>query len=452
MRKRKIKIKFVDGPIVNHDQIREIENKTDSQDGEEADYKKNIIYQWLLDRYDVEYSEQPEYIFYSVYSDNYLKYDCIRIFYTGEAQTPDFNLCDYAIGFDNLSFGDRYFRYPLVNNYYPGDSVVKLQKSRKFTKADLNRKKRFCDFIFSNQKGDDYRRVIFNELSKYREVTAAGSYLNNIGYRISDKIKFQSESKFSIAFENTLFDGYTTEKLGDPFFANSLPIYWGNPTVAEQFNNKAFVNCHEFDNIDDIINRVIEIDNNDDLYIQMMNEPIYSSQYNWIEHVQNYKQFLYNIIDQPYQDAFRRNRGCRGAIYESSIKNNRIKFRMYYNLLIKWIYVYRDVKKIEDYFSINNISKVAIYGMGELGRILFDELCLSDKVKIELLIDQKKGSAFGKVKVLSIYDDISQELINKGIELIIVTPIFSYNEIEKELIKKTNIKTVSLEEIIHKLL
>lgn len=41
----------------------------------------------------------------------------VKIFYTGENITPDFNACDYAIGFDWLDFGDRYLRFPLYYHY-----------------------------------------------------------------------------------------------------------------------------------------------------------------------------------------------------------------------------------------------------------------------------------------------------------------------------------------------
>ncbi|PUB99709.1 fucosyltransferase, partial [Helicobacter pylori] len=36
-----------------------------------------------------------------------------RVFYTGENEVPNFNLFDYAIGFDELDFNNRYLRIPL---------------------------------------------------------------------------------------------------------------------------------------------------------------------------------------------------------------------------------------------------------------------------------------------------------------------------------------------------
>ena len=67
----------------------------------------------LKEKYDVEISDHPDYLIYSVFGTEYLKYDCVRIFYTGECVVPNFNECDYAIGFDRISFGDRYIRVPI---------------------------------------------------------------------------------------------------------------------------------------------------------------------------------------------------------------------------------------------------------------------------------------------------------------------------------------------------
>lgn len=76
--KKKIKIKFVD-----------FWNDFDIYD--------NDFYKILFEKYDVEISNQPEYIFYSCFGFKNLDYNCIKIYYTGENIVPDFNNCDYAI-------------------------------------------------------------------------------------------------------------------------------------------------------------------------------------------------------------------------------------------------------------------------------------------------------------------------------------------------------------------
>lgn len=57
-------------------------------------------------------NNSPEYVFCSMWGGyEYLKYEGIRIFYSGENFSPDFNHVDYAIGYNrDLHYEDRFFR------------------------------------------------------------------------------------------------------------------------------------------------------------------------------------------------------------------------------------------------------------------------------------------------------------------------------------------------------
>jgi len=100
--------------------------------------------------------------------------------------------------------------------------------------------------------------------------------MNNLGYFVDDKIAFLRNYKFTIAFENSSHPGYTTEKILHPFVANSIPIYWGNPLVAKDFNPKSFINCHDYINFEEVIEKIIEIDTDDDLYQEYLREPVFT--------------------------------------------------------------------------------------------------------------------------------------------------------------------------------
>src|SRR6185437_5132720 len=76
-----------------------------------------------------------------------------------------------------------------------------------------------------------------------------------------------------IAFENSSYPGYTTEKLIEPFFVNSVPIYWGNPKVGKDFNTNSFINIKDVSQFDAAINKIIELDTDDEKYLAMRNEP-----------------------------------------------------------------------------------------------------------------------------------------------------------------------------------
>ena len=65
----------------------------------------NFILNKFSNKYDVEISDDPDYVIYSVFGWDFLNYyDCVRIFFSGENVRPDFNMCDYAIGFDYMEF------------------------------------------------------------------------------------------------------------------------------------------------------------------------------------------------------------------------------------------------------------------------------------------------------------------------------------------------------------
>jgi len=56
--------------------------------------------------------DKPDFLLYSCFGYDYLKYNCIRIFYAGENVRPNFDECDYAFSFD-YPITERNFRLPL---------------------------------------------------------------------------------------------------------------------------------------------------------------------------------------------------------------------------------------------------------------------------------------------------------------------------------------------------
>ena len=276
----------------------------------------NFIVNILSQTFDVVQNDNPHYIFYSDFGYEHLKYKGIRIFYTGENIVPDFNIADYAIGFHHIDFNDRYIRYPLYLLYKNSIEMIVNRQNECFK---LGEKTKICNFIYSNSEGHQSREIIFNKLNAYKKVDSGGKYLNNIGYNIVNKYEFQKVCKFSIAFENSSTPGYATEKILEAFAAETIPIYWGDPNIDIDFNENAFINCHKYISFDDVVERVIQIDNDDELYKRLLNENVFSK-INFIENKnKELSEFLNNIFIQDYEKAFRRNRVFRGKIYENNV-------------------------------------------------------------------------------------------------------------------------------------
>ena len=269
------------------------------------DPQKVPMWACLWERYEVELSEEPEWLIFSVFGEEHLKYNnCVKIFFTGENQAPDFNLCDYALGFEYMDFGDRYLRFPLWA-MYAKDTDAMLKKHQE---VNLSDKTDFCSFVVSNPHGNEARGQFMDVLSTYKSVHSGGRWRNNVGGPVADKLAFQRTHKFSIAFENTSHPGYTTEKLVQAFAAQTVPIYYGDPRVAETFNTEAFINCNDFPNWESVVERVKEIDQNDELWLKMLQTPALKEPTEAADLREALKRFLYHIFDQEPEKAKRYSR------------------------------------------------------------------------------------------------------------------------------------------------
>lgn len=287
----------------------------------------DLIFEILADLpdYNVEICDQPDYIIYSCFGYEHLKYDCIKIFFTGEELCPDFNICDYGIGFEYLSFEDRYFRLPLMyipryRHYY--ELMMKRPKH-----ADFSRD--FCSFVYSNIDANPIRKDFFNALSEYKHIASGGKVYNNIGGPVLEKLKFESNYKFSIAFENTCHRGYITEKLMQAFAAGGIPIYWGDPYVGRMFNENAFINVGCYQNIEDAIEYIKKIDNDNNLYMKILSEKPVLNDY-LLESIKlQFERFIRNIFEQDLDAAKRTTREA----YNKKYTNEKRQKEMVYNII-----------------------------------------------------------------------------------------------------------------------
>jgi alpha(1,3/1,4) fucosyltransferase len=239
-------------------------------------FENNVFTNILKDDYNIEITDKPDYLFFSVFGNEVHKFNCTRIFFSGENIKPDYNVCDYSFSFNPDDYAGRNYRLPQYYQYGKMEDLLK----KKDIEQILRIKTKFCNFIYSNPNCRK-RSIFFKKLSKYKNVDSAGRYLNNIGRFIGpsaeDKWKFMEPYKFSIAFENEESEYYTTEKIYEAMKVNSLPIYWGNRKIDLDFNTKSFLNYYDFNDDEELIERIIEVDKNDDLYLQYLEQPYFSN-------------------------------------------------------------------------------------------------------------------------------------------------------------------------------
>jgi hypothetical protein len=279
------------------------------------DKENNLFTKLLKENYKVTLSQDPEFVFFSSFKNkNTLKMpsiegDFVKIFYTGENCRPQMDKCDWAFTFDydEKVKSPRHLRLPLYTFHGAGEDLIKHNNPNQINSV-TKKKTNFCAYVYS--KDTKERTEIFTKLSKYKKVNSPGKSMNNqeplsenkliqligkierktlgknqIGGLLSrhfedyekTKVNFLKSHKFTIAFENSSYPGYTTEKIYHPMLANSIPIYWGNPLIEQDFNTKSFINYHDYNDMNKVVDKVIDLDTNEKKYIKMLQEPWYKN-------------------------------------------------------------------------------------------------------------------------------------------------------------------------------
>ena len=279
--------------------------------------RQHMLWELISRHYEICETDHPDYLLDRGVSLRHHQYvDCVKILFVNENMVPDFNSFDYAVGFDHLSFGDRYLRHPLFARYAVFPRLV--ERKMPLDAELLNRK--FCSFVVSNANMcNPIRKKFFDALSKYRKVDSGGRYMNNIGGSVKDKIDFCRRYKFNIAFENSASPGYTTEKIMEAYVAESIPVYFGNPTVETDFRLESMVRVRGESDIERAVEEVIRLDKDDAAYLAKCHERCFAVPDPHI-YEKELEEFLVHIFEQPLDKACRRNRYGYQAMMQEHLR------------------------------------------------------------------------------------------------------------------------------------
>jgi len=189
--------------------------------------------------------------------------------FIGENVRPSFINYNHSLSFDFDTYGGRNVRLPLWYSRlaWPGfkqkprhdnhhnhgyEQLIPIYPLTKTRRLDMSIKDKFCALIANNPEG--LRINLFNSISKYKQVDGYGNMFSNPLRK--SKFAILPEYKFCLCPENSIYDGYITEKLLDAYAGGTVPIYSGDISVAEDFNYKAFLNYQEIKKMTSFINDI----------------------------------------------------------------------------------------------------------------------------------------------------------------------------------------------------
>ncbi len=236
----------------------------------------NFFYRLLRERFEVEICDRPDFLIFADLGQHVHRvHNCVKIHYCVEDFAPDFKQYDYAFTCHQMD-DPRNLRLP---SYALRDPRT-LLKDQDDLEQIMAAKTKFCAFLarYANRK-TRVRNDFFQKLCQYKKVDSAGGALNNTGYRVPEgaaaKLEFLRPYKFNIAFENASVPEYTTEKIVEAMQARAMPVYWGNPRIGEEFNSRSFLNYFDFKNEEALIEKIIELDQDDAKYMEYLRQPYF---------------------------------------------------------------------------------------------------------------------------------------------------------------------------------
>lgn len=259
----------------------------------------------LKKHYDIVIDQNsPDILFHSIFNRmaETPKFKCKKVLILAENWRPQQFKSDYSISFDPHS--ETNYRLPLWQIY----CLLWPQVHHKLFGDRINYAQfdKFASFTVSNPS-NFYRNGFFDQLNEYKRVSAYGKVkTNDLSLINFSKGKYWRDAKtqffqnvkhkFAITFENTSYPGYSTEKIMDAFFAGSLPIYWGDPKIGNDWNEEAFINVMKNSNVIDLIKK---IDNDEKLFRSIYEQPVFTNEQieRHIYNIDNFENWLVKIVE-----------------------------------------------------------------------------------------------------------------------------------------------------------
>jgi len=203
-------------------------------------------------------------IFFSVFGDKNKYYaDHKKIAYTGENVAHD-QLPEHDFAFSFSPTKDNNYRLPLwvwyIDWFGKDNDAVPLSYLTPETNPyykNIQDRRKFCATIFSNPVKSRFDAI--HRISHIARVDNYGKYGNYLEPGNQQKYDLLSQYKFNLCFENSLAEGYVTEKLFQALIAGTIPIYWGDDYAWTDFS-APFIKHEQWDSTIEQIRNAMTID------------------------------------------------------------------------------------------------------------------------------------------------------------------------------------------------
>ena len=237
-------------------------------------------------------------------------------------ETTPSNKCNILLCVENCNFWKHYVHYNKYNNYnnenikiYLYNHINKIEQTDKYIaipqihiqmnylkkfyntikpsiSSDHFHKKKFC--LITTTINNTFKSEIYNMLLSIDNCDLIKDFphlKNTSCYHSTELLNLFQQYKFVFVSENSLSDGYITEKIFNCYFSRTIPIYYGSNKITDYFNRNSFINI-KLDQLTEAKKSILTTMINEEKYNEYILQNIINPTYD----DENYKEKLNNFI------------------------------------------------------------------------------------------------------------------------------------------------------------
>lgn len=155
------------------------------------------------------------------------------------------------------------------------------------------------------------------------------------------------------------------------------------------------------------------------------------------------REFFSAIMERSQQvrsECIETERQCENKVVQ--LQNVIMRKESFYQLLSSWMQLKLAGRSIADILKARKMNRIAIYGMGKHGKMLYQDLQGYD-IKIEYFIDKNRDLAANHT--IPVYEP-TESL--PEVDVIVITPYLEKKVIEEQLHKVCNYHLITLDELV----
>jgi hypothetical protein len=168
------------------------------------------------------------------------------------------------------AFGEKYMAIPVI--YCQIRYFNKFYKEIQPTSFTPFSQKKFCIFVTNSfYRGDEKNTIkkflIESGLGQCDSLDIYKGELHDKScYHSVELLNILQRYKFVFVCENSLTNGYITEKIFNSFFARCVPIYNGSKETSEFIDKDSFINANNIDELHLLKDELVSLASNEELF------------------------------------------------------------------------------------------------------------------------------------------------------------------------------------------